>query len=373
MRAEKCNNLFLRVFIYNHISHTIIAILLLTLIFKGIYYKPNSLKAKFCVEGKKLLYEYLKERKIPFNKCGKLLVATNDNEVNYLEKIMKRAQANGVNDLSIIDSYEVSKLEPEVKCSQAILSPSTGVFDSSTYVQNLVADIENYNGNVIYNCSVDKIKKNKNLFEILTNQGTIECDIVINASGMHAPLIASKTDQYPTHLIPKQFYSKGNYFKIENGQKPNFKRLVYPIPNNGGGLGIHLTIDFQNNVRFGPDSEWLMPITSHTDSDLIDHQYIFHEPPSMSAFQVSAERSTLFYDEIKKYWPMVSETNLVPDFAGIRPMLCGPSGTTNDDFLIETKSQHNIENLINLYGITSPGLTSSLAIGNHVKNYLINV
>jgi L-2-hydroxyglutarate oxidase LhgO len=273
--------------------------------------------------------------------------------------------------LCILDSNEVSKLEPGIKCIKAILSPSTGVFDSSIYVQNLVADIENNNGNIIFNCTVASIKKNKNsTFEILTNQGSIESNIVVNAAGMHAPYLASKIEQYPLHLIPKQFYSKGNYFKIENNKA--FKRLVYPIPSNGG-LGIHATIDVDNNVKFGPDSEWLIPTSpSQADKDLIDHQYIFNEPPPTSAFQVNTDRSKLFYNEIKKYWPAISDKELVPDFAGIRPMLCGPSGTTIDDFVIETKSHHHCDNLINLYGIASPGLTSSLAIGNHVKNILFD-
>jgi L-2-hydroxyglutarate oxidase LhgO len=287
---------------------------------------------------------------------------------------MKRAKINGVNDLSLLNSNDVHKLEPDINCIKAILSPATGVFDSSIYVQNLVSDIESNHGNLIYNCNVDRIIKNdSNLFEILTNQGSIESDIVINAAGMYAPYLASKIDQYPIKRIPKQYYSKGNYFKIENGKKPTFKRLIYPIPSNGG-LGIHATIDMNNNVKFGPDSEWLIPTTPYHDQDSIDHEYIFTEPPPISSFQVDIERSKLFYEAIKKYWPAISESHhsLTPDFSGIRPQLCGPSSKVDFDFVIESESHHNIKNLINLYGIASPGLTSSLAISRYVKQILFD-
>lgn len=319
-----------------------------------------------------LLYDYLDSRKIPYNKCGKLIVATNDDEVLSLNNIMKQAQNNNVNDLLLLDSNDVNKLEPEITCKKAILSPSTGVFDSSTYVQHLVNDIETNNGNIIYNCSVNNINQNNsnNLFEIITNQGSIVADIVVNAAGMHAPMIASKINVYPKENIPKQFYSKGNYFKIQNGNQPKFKRLVYPVPSNGG-LGIHATIDMNNDIKFGPDSEWLMPKTSSHNDNIIDSQYIFTEPPAMTEFQVNSDRSLIFDYNIRKYWPLLSHNSLVPDFAGIRPCLCGPS-SKEFDFIIETKSHHNIKNLINLYGISSPGLTSSLAIGHHIKNILLD-
>lgn len=327
------------------------------------------MKAKFCVNGKNLLYDYLQERNIPFNKCGKLIVATNEDEVLYLDVIRSRALANNVNDLSMLDGKDVSKLEPEIKCLKAILSPSTGIFDSSSYVQNLLSDIEQNNGTIVYNCTVNSIKKEKsnNLFQISSNQGDIECDILINAAGLNAPQIIKNIDQYPSH--PTQYYSKGNYFKLTGHNRPNFQRLVYPVPSKGG-LGIHLTIDMNFNVKFGPDSEWLSNGSDSNDNN-DDNKYIFNEPPPLTSFNVNEERSKLFYDSIKQYYPSIPENSLIPDFASIRPKIHGPNSKIDSDFIIETKEHHNIDNLICLYGIESPGLTSSLYIGQYVKNLIV--
>lgn len=352
-------------------------------IHSGIYYPQATNKSIFCIRGKKLLYDYLKSRQISFQKCGKLIVATSHEQLSYLHKLKINGETNNLYDLKILNQNEVNEFfEPNVQCIEGLLCPTTGIFNSHEYMESLIQDIELGGSIIAYNCKVEKIKHLKkldNLFMIETTRGIIESSFLINCSGLNSIFVTKLIPHYPQSLIPKAYFAKGNYFKLLN-ERP-FSRLIYPIPEKHG-LGIHATLDLDGNIRFGPDVEWLIP--THRN-DLFDNaeesygcnkdsEYIFDYEPNL--YQVSDHRS-MFFEQIRLYYPSVTIDSIVPDYAGIRPKLCGPSSRKNNcnincnDFLIHGERDHKINGLINLLGIESPGLTSSLALGEFIRDSLL--
>ena len=339
------------------------------MIHAGIYYPHNSLKAKLCVTGKRMLYDYCKDRGIPFKNTGKLIVATNESQLKFdLRKIIHHAKRNGVDDLILLTSDDVGQSEPHIKCHGAIYSPSTGIVDSHEFMTHLLLDAE-ANGSILALQSpveeariANDYKNGKQLLMLQVGGMKLICDTVINCAGLHANHLASQIftswngvdnhNDFPGNR--PQFYAKGNYFKLQ-GQMAPFQHLVYPVPENGG-LGIHSTIDLSGAVKFGPDIEWI-------DKSVLN--------PSDIDLTVDPCRSETFYSAIRKYWPDLQDGSLVPDYAGIRPKLGHISDDKNgetiySDFLIQTKDDHRIDGFINLLGIESPGLTSSLAIAEYV-------
>jgi L-2-hydroxyglutarate oxidase LhgO len=353
----------------------------------GIYYPKGSLKAKYCVEGKNLLYKYLDDRKIAYNMCGKLIVSTSRDSVPALEALKGKAEANGVDDLLLLDRESARRYyEEHVECIKAIFSPRTGVFDSHAYMEHLAQDIIDEGGNIVYNCSIEQIQLNRSSssrFLVSTSQGLIECDYVVNAAGLSSPFITRKIIGYPKNHIPRAFYAKGNYFQLSS--KSPFQRLVYPLPEVGG-LGVHATIDLAGRTRFGPDVEWLKPRkTSDVNNDGAkdagckkDVDYEFKEMEDFS-YAVDPSRAEKFYAEIRKYWPALPDDSLVADYSGIRPKLCGPSPKIEGlscqrvctDFMVHGPHDHGVNGLVCLHGIESPGLTSSLAIGDRISTSML--
>lgn len=318
----------------------------------GIYYQKNSLKAKLCLEGKVLLYRYLKERSISYNRCGKLIIATNKKQIETLQNIESKAKQNSVTDLDVLSAKDAQRLEPKLHCYGALLSPTTGIFDTHSYMLSLLGDIENNGGDIAYqtralSASVrdsDKIQVN------VVSQGQemrLIANLVINAAGLSAISFARMISEIPVEHIPTQYYAKGNYFSLT---KPTpFKRLIYPVPDQAG-LGVHLTMDLAGRGRFGPDVEWIDRIN----------------------YDVEPARGLQFYPAIRKYWPDLEDNTLVPDYSGIRPKT-QPAHKANlgNDFIIQGDQTHRIRGLVNLFGIESPGLTASLAIAEHVRKMVI--
>jgi L-2-hydroxyglutarate oxidase LhgO len=309
----------------------------------GIYYPTASHKARFCVLGKTMLYEYCSRRDIPHQRCGKLLVAQED-QLPKLRALLETGRRNGVTDLEWLDATAARKLEPEVNCHSAVWSPSTGIIDVHAYMDSLQADIEAAGGTVVLKAEFMSARANADGFEITTRAGeessTIDCRWLINAAGLNAPQILRRVDGYPSSRLRKGYLAKGNYFSCR-GPSP-FRHLVYPMPNEAG-LGVHATLDLAGRTRFGPDVQWI---------DEVD-------------YTIDASRSASFYDAIREYWPGLPDDALQADYTGIRPKISGP-GEPAADFEIETEATHGIPGLVNLLGIESPGLTSSLAIGDHV-------
>ena len=312
----------------------------------GIYYPAGSLKARFCVEGKERLYRYCDERGIAFRRCGKLLVATADDEVVQIDRIIARAAANGVRDLVRLSAAEARAMEPALSCVAAIHSPSTGIVDSHALMLALQGDLENKGGLVAFNTPVVALALTRDGIVVQTADGTeLLAQRVVNAAGHGAPTLAAKTAGLRAVHVPTQYFAKGNYFTLA-GRSP-FSRLIYPVPQHAG-LGVHLTIDLGGQAKFGPDVEWV-----RSAEDLV----------------VDPRRGDAFYAEVRKYWPALPNGALQAGYAGIRPKISGPDEAAAD-FVIMGPGVHGVRGLVNLFGIESPGLTSSLAIGAHVAELL---
>jgi L-2-hydroxyglutarate oxidase LhgO len=314
----------------------------------GLYYPEGSLKARLCVAGKKALYAYLGERGLGHARCGKLIVAVHDGQREKLAAIMARGRAAGVDDLATLEADDVRAMEPEVSAVAAIWSPSTGVVDSHAYMLSLQGDVERAGGALAFRAPISSVAREGGRFVVETGGAepfAVTTRMFVNSAGHGAPKLAARLADYPRSLLPVQSYAKGNYFALA-GRQP-FKRLVYPTPE-AAGLGVHATIDLGGRVRFGPDVEWV-----EHDQDLA----------------VDPARSQAFYAAIRSYWPGLPDGALTPDYAGIRPKLHGP-GEPMPDFRIEGPDRHGVPGLVTLFGIESPGLTASLAIGDEVAGML---
>jgi L-2-hydroxyglutarate oxidase LhgO len=313
----------------------------------GIYYAPGSRKAALCVRGKALLYEYCAQRAVPHRRCGKLIVATTPHQVAQLSFIQAQAEANGVFDLVLLDAVQARQMEPELHCFAALHSPSTGVVDSHMLMLALLGDLENAGGLLALNSPLDRAEVSQHGFDLVAVDGTtLRAKAVVNAAGLQAPALAARFNGLDARHVPKSYFAKGNYFTL-TGRVP-FSRLIYPVPQSAG-LGVHLTIDMGGQAKFGPDVQWV-------------------DSPDVLA--VHASRGDAFYDEIRKYWPALADGALVPAYAGIRPKISGPKDPAAD-FWIQGPSEHGVPGLVNLFGIESPGLTSSLAVAECVVAMLL--
>jgi len=312
----------------------------------GLYYTPGSLKARFCVAGNRALYAYCKARGVEHHNCGKLVVASGDDEERVLLNLLERAHTNGVEGLRMISARQVRELEPEVHCTAALLCPSSGIVDQHPYMLALQGDMENAGGTLVCDCRVDSLARSGDGFIVKTagdSATEIEARFVVNSAGLSAVALLDHIDGYPKDRIPTMHMARGNYFTV--AARSPFRHLIYPVPH-AAGLGIHATLDLGKRVRFGPDVEWI---------DHID-------------YSVNAARAPSFYAAIRHYWPGLADGALMPDYTGIRPKLHGP-GEPQPDFRIETATDHGLTGLVNLLGIESPGLTSALAIGDYVASF----
>ena len=313
----------------------------------GIYYPSDSLKAVLCVRGKAMLYDYCVARNIKHQAIGKLIVATSQAEESELELIKHKALENGVVDLEYQSKKQLSAIEPNVSATLALKSPSTGIIDSHELMTSLVADLEAEGGVIACNARVKEIRQVSSGFIVLTHIGdesyTFSCRHFVNAAGLGAQRIAGGIEGFDSAHIPQLFFCRGSYFLLK-GKNP-FNHLIYPVPDpTGAGLGIHATIDIGGQVKFGPDVEYI---------DIED-------------YEVPDRKLSSHYSAIRRYLPQLEDDKLIPGYAGIRPKLQGP-GDPPSDFIIQDTDIHNIPGLINLFGIESPGLTSSLAIAETVS------
>lgn len=311
----------------------------------GIYYPPGFLKADFCRQGNRILYEVCKKRNIPHKRLGKLIVAANDDEAHELEQIKKRSEQNKVTDLCFLSQKQIRALEPEVSAKAALFSPSTGIIDSHRLMQSFYINSESSGAIVVFNSKITNIYFDNNNYELeINNDFRFKTRILINCAGLFADKIGSLAgiDINKEEYCLK--YCKGNYFSASPG--PGIRHLVYPVPQKGNeGLGIHATLDLDGHVRFGPDTEYV------TDLD----------------YSVDNGRSESFFRSIRRYLPEIKKEGLRPDMCGIRPKLQGP-GETYKDFVIKEERKLGYPGLINLIGIESPGLTSCIPIARYVSS-----
>jgi L-2-hydroxyglutarate oxidase LhgO len=318
-------------------------------IHSGIYYPTDSLKAQLCVRGRDLLYAFCAERGIAHQRCGKLIVAL-EAQVPALAALHRKAIANGVNDLTMLDASEVRRLEPNVRCSAALLSPSTGIVDVHELLIGYLGDLEANGGVLVLRTSLEEARVVSDGFILRVHSGESEselhCRHLINCAGLSALDLLRRIRGYPQERWRRSYFAKGNYFVCQ-GIRP-FQRLVYPMPNSAG-LGIHATLDLDGTTRFGPDVQWV-------------------EQPE---YDVDPGRAAVFYTAIREYWPSIPDGSLQPGYAGIRPKLVGPDSSAAD-FEIESEREHSVPGLVNLMGIESPGLTSALAIGERIARMIAN-
>ncbi len=319
----------------------------------GIYYPRDSLKALLCVRGKQLLYEYCELHGVDHKRCGKVIVATSSDEEGELEGIVAKAEANGVADLAYWSADQVAREEPNVNATLALFSPSTGVVSSHDLMTAYLGDIEAGGGMFIGGIEVMGVGPHKEGYKVRCQVDgeayEFACSVLVNSAGLGAQKIAARIEGLDPALVPPLYYCKGNYFTMTG--RPPFRHLIYPVPEkSGAGLGVHATIDLSGQVKFGPDVE-----------------YIDEED-----YNVNGSRLDDYYAAVRRYFPGLADGQLSPGYVGIRPKLQGP-GDPVKDYMIQDESAHGLRGLISLFGIESPGLTSSLAIAEHVAERLRDV
>ncbi|HUV23776.1 MAG TPA: NAD(P)/FAD-dependent oxidoreductase [Gammaproteobacteria bacterium] len=311
----------------------------------GIYYPAGSLKAMFCVAGRKQLYRYCEAHHVPFKRCGKFIIAAEERQQSELQAIWEKARINGVDDIVFLEQKEMQRREPQIKCVSALWSPSTGVIDSHSYMLALQADLENAGGVVVFDTKVNAGSSADKMLELALQSGdsafSVAARTVINCAGLGGDILARAIAGIKPEILPVYSYAKGNYFTYA-GKSP-FTSLIYPLPDEYG-LGVHVTHDMAGKLRFGPDVEWVDEIN----------------------YDVDPRRGETFYAAIRSYWPELADGSLLPAYAGIRPKI-NHQGAPAVDFVIQGEAEHGVSGLINLFGIESPGLTSSLALADYVK------
>jgi L-2-hydroxyglutarate oxidase LhgO len=330
----------------------------------GLYYEPGSLKARLCVSGRELLYAYCDSHGVAYRRCGKLLVAATQEQIPKLAAIETQARSNGVSSLRHLSAEQARALEPALHCAAALHSPDTGIVDSHQLMLALQGDAEAHGAICAFRAPVQRIEREADgRFRIEVGDDAagggepgarsgsqsdmqsqaqpfmLRARYVVNCAGLQAQAVASRIQGLATRHVPPLYMARGNYFSL-SGRSP-FDRLIYPMPDEAG-LGVHLTVDLGGQAKFGPDVEWL---------DTVD-------------YQVDPHRADSFYAAIRTYWPDLADGALQPAYAGIRPKLVGP-GQPAADFMVQGELEHGVKGLLNLFGIESPGLTSSLALAEY--------
>ena len=307
----------------------------------GLYYPTGSLKARLCVEGADASYAFCDAHKVDYDRCGKLVVACEEDELERMDAILEQANINGVPGMEVLSAAQAKALEPELRTVGALLSPNSGTFDSHGYMTALEGRIEDVGGSVVLSTPFEHAEPLPGGGFLVRTGGADPMELTTErlflAAGLSCADVANRVEGFPKELIPTIHFGKGNYFSLQ-GKAP-FRKLIYPMPIKGA-LGTHYRRDLGGQARFGPDLH-----------------FVEHEN-----YDVELDREPLFYQTIRRFWPGLKDGTLMPDYTGIRPKLHGPN-EKQPDFRIEGPSVHGIEGLVALFGIESPGLTSSLAVG----------
>ena len=320
----------------------------------GIYYSKDSLKSKLCTEGKRLLYDFCKKYDVPYNNCGKLIVATSKEEISVIEGIRQTAINNGVDDLIVLEKDQIAEMEPYIFALKALYSPSTGIVDSHALMKQFETNAFNNGCQIVYGSEVTGIKRIKNGYRITLLDAdnkiyNFTTEIVINAAGLTSDKVSEMVGIYDNNL--KIMFCKGEYFRINPPKNRLINRLIYPVPHsNLEGIGIHVTIDMGGGVKLGPDVKYL-------DSNVYD-------------YKLTASKQEIFYKSAKKFLPFLEYDDIAPEMAGIRPKIQKP-GEPLRDYYIMDESKRGLPGFINLIGMESPGLTSCIAIADYVKKLIM--
>lgn len=314
----------------------------------GHYYRPGSLKARLCVEGNQILYRYLNENQIPHKNTGKLIVATTEEELQTLQDYLDLGRINGCPGMKLLNSEEVASLEPRVRCIAGLMIPSTGIFDTHKYMQSLANKTEEQGGFIVYGMEVTGIKRDSSRYLVeFSNGETYQCDRVVNSGGLWADRIGQMAGLNIRTLNLSQHWCKGEYYKTTKIK--DVKHLVYPVADPQGiFLGIHLTLNLNGEIRFGPNAFYIDRVDYHFEDEYLEE----------------------FHRSINRYID-IDMADLMPDDTGVRAKLQGPDEGFRD-FYIQEESKNGTPGLVNLMGIESPGLTASLAIAKHIAKLISN-
>jgi L-2-hydroxyglutarate oxidase LhgO len=318
----------------------------------GLYYPPGSLKARLCVRGRAMLYDYCAEHGVEHRRCGKLVVATDETQHAALAALQSRGRACGVHDLQWLDAGAARALEPALRCSAALLSPSTGIIDSHALMLALRGDAEAQGAMLALLSPVQALRRRADGFEIDVGGAEpmqLHARHVVNCTGLFAAQLAARFEGLDARHVPPAFWARGHYFSVPG--RAAFSHLIYPMPDEAG-LGVHVTLDLGGQMRFGPDVQWIALAERGAED-----------------YRVDPARAAPFADAIRRYWPALPDAALLPAYAGIRPKVVGP-GEAAGDFVIDGPAQHGLPGLVNLFGIESPGLTACLAIADLVEHRL---
>jgi len=319
----------------------------------GVFNAPGMLKSSLCVRGRQLLYRYCEERHIDHKKTGKLIVATDPEDLGQLDWIEDAAAKQGLEPeaaLYRLSLDEARALEPNLRCVGAVMSPSTGVIDAHGYMTALLGDLEANGGSLVTHAPVEGVTIGEDGHIVRVGGDDpieLQANLFVNSAGLSACALAAKIQGFPADWIPEARFVKGNYFTL-TGKTP-FSRPIYPLHGGGkslhqGGHSLHITIGLDGRGKFGPDSE----------------------PVDAPVYDVDPDRANQFYDGIRAYWPDLPDGALEPGYAGVRPKIVARDGAPVADFLVDGPGDHGVPGIVNLFGIESPGLTSSLAIAEMV-------
>ncbi len=315
----------------------------------GIYYTPGSWRAKLCMSGKQMLYDYCADRHVPFENTQKLIVAASESHLAKIPSLIANAVANGVHDLVEISAADAIVLEPELACHGAILSPSTGIVDAPAFILSLLGEAESEGAFVALGSPLERVVPVEGGFELHVGDADttrLKCVNLINAAGLGAWDVARNIDGFPAARIPEQYFAKGSWFSV-SGSAP-FERLIYPMPDDES-LGVHYTRDLGGGFRFGPDLQYL-------------------EPPCVD-YSSDSSQANAFENSVRRWWPALPNGAMQPDGCGIRPRTAR-DGQLQSDFVFSGPGDHGITGLVQMYGVESPGLTSALAIAGVVAEML---
>lgn len=314
----------------------------------GMYYPQGSLKARLCAKSAQMMYDFCAAHGVETRNYGKLIVATNEDQLSCLEAIKTNGDANGTPGLRIIKGDELKAMEPHLNAVAALHSPLTGVVDSHNYMLALEGEAERHGATIAYLSRFIKADPTATGYHVeIDSQGevmTLDCARIINTAGHGARDVALAIGGMTPDAVPPRYFAKGQYFTT--AKRPPFSHLIYPMPS-GGGLGIHLTLDTGGGARFGPDIQWV-------------------ETPD---YEVNPEDRMKFHRSISEYWPELEPQDLTPAWAGVRPKIVA-DGSVFQDFTIQEADTHGAVGVTCLYGIDSPGLTSSLALGDYVADLI---
>jgi L-2-hydroxyglutarate oxidase LhgO len=311
----------------------------------GLYYRSGSLKARLCVRGRALLYEFCRRRGVTHRRLGKLVVATSSAERERLQALHASASANGVGGLRWLEAAEAQRLEPALQCAAALESLESGIVDVPELVMALIGELEHAGGRVVFATPVLAIGRENGVFRVDTAGGdSVRCRRLVNAAGLGAAKLASAIEGLESRHVPMIHFASGHYYNLR-GRSP-FQRLIYPMPQ-AAGLGAHHGMDSAGRCRFGPDVRWI----------------------AQPDYRFDDSRRAVFAADIRRWWPALKDEDLLPDFVGVRPKLVGPQEPSGD-FVLQGAETHGIPGLVNLFGIESPGLTASLAIGEEIQELI---